>query len=69
MAFKKRKPEGIEAMSLWDRIEYKAQNEINNLSAEERDALEDKMIEGFSERITKITDEELLQEASERGEI
>lgn len=59
----------ISNLSVYERISHKARNAINNLSADEREILEDQLIESYSSRIAKLTDEDLLQYAMDKGEI
>lgn len=57
------------SLSVYERIEFKAKNGIVDLSQSEREALEDIMIESFSEYVTRISDEELISLAIEKGDI
>ncbi len=57
----------LETQDVYTRIAYKARHEIHNLDAEERDKLEDLLIDNFSSTVTKINDEALLQFGMDKG--
>lgn len=50
-----------------DNITYKNDNEFYDLTLEERDYLIDIMVDNFSERIDRLSDELLMSEASDMG--
>ena len=53
--------------SIYDRIEYKCKNDFIELSREERDKLENMIIEDTGEMVTRVTDERLMEVALTRG--
>ena len=59
----------ISTLSVFDRIAYKAKNEENSLTTEERSVLVDMCEEEFSCRLTGMSDEAILQHAISVGVI
>lgn len=57
----------ISGWNVYDRINFKACNDIFDLDAEERDALEDMIIEDFAERVRRMSDENLIDTSVEYG--
>lgn len=52
---------------IYTRIKYKIQECDNNLTTDERTLLEDWLTAKHVERVIGIEDEELMQEASDKG--
>lgn len=59
----------LETMDIYSRISRKARNEMNNLSTEEREKLESMCEDNYSEWVSRISDELLLQHSLEKGVI
>lgn len=57
----------ISGWNVYDRINFKACNDIFDLDAEERDALEDMIVEDFAERVRRMNDEQLIEVAVDYG--
>jgi len=55
------------SMSVEERLSYKARNEIFKLDHEEREALEDMILDGVGEEIRRATDERLINMAEDYG--
>lgn len=55
--------------SVLERVVYKAKNDILELSRDEREYLQDLLINSYASRITRLDDELLMQEADELGMI
>ena len=56
-------------MNIYSRIQDKNKNCIYDLSQDERETLENMMIENFTVRITALSDEKLMNEATDTGVI
>ena len=63
----KKQMEDMDSMTIYERIRYKSKNEINDLSQEEQEKLQDMLIENYCDEITKLDDEALLQLADDKG--
>ena len=57
----------IDSKNVYERIYYKCRNNICKLDAEERDALEDLLVDNFCNKLMDMNDEELMQSAKDRG--
>jgi len=60
-------PNEIVNADIYTRLSYKMHNEFNDLTMEERDKLEDMIIEDTAIYVHRADDELLLQMASDRG--
>lgn len=56
------------SLSIYERIRYNAKNGLP-LSTDEREKLEEMLIENYTERITRLNDEMLCQEALDSNTI
>lgn len=56
------------SLDVYNRIRYNATNDLP-LSPDEREKLEEMLIENYTERITRLNDEMLCQEALDAGTI
>ena len=54
-------------LGTYGRIEWKILNEGTKLTHVEKDVLQDLLIENYTEWVTRIGDERLMQEASDKG--
>lgn len=61
------KEEQFESQDVYTRLSFKMHYGINELNLEERERLEDLLIDSYTEMVTRVSDEELLQEASDKG--
>lgn len=63
------KKKSLENLSVYERISYKANNSINKLSYDEREKLEDLLIEKFAREVRGMDDESLLNMAVDKGQV
>ncbi len=61
--------ENFHSLDVYTRISVKAHNESKELDSEEREKLEDLILESLTERVTRVSDEILLQMGLEEGVI
>ena len=54
-------------LNVYDRLRNKLSGEDSDLDYEEREALEDILMDDYSEWVTRISHEEILTEAKDRG--
>jgi len=66
---KNRNVEGLEGMSIWDRVEYKVKHEINSFGPVERCKMEERLNDAYQVKVFEMSDEQLIQEAKDRGVI
>lgn len=59
----------MNTLSVYDTIEQKIKSGAKELSDEEREKLIDIIIDNHAEMITRASDEELMQIASDMGEV
>ena len=59
---------GVEKMSsIYETIVHKAKNEINSLTFEEKEKAIELLMNMYSDDITHLTDEGILQEMTDKG--
>lgn len=56
-----------DAMDVYTRLKYAAENGLKDLGIQERERLENLLIDSYAEQVTRWSDEGLLEEAVERG--
>ena len=64
---KEQQAENFHSLTVYDRLHYKMHGEINELDTQERNVLEDMLLDHYAQRITKVSDEILLQIAADEG--